>query len=289
MKQTLDFLKNHTTLILAIVSGYLYLCTYFFESGYLQVFDIPNDYLSIDLNTILLDSSKIIQLIFTAIFIYQLVKIVFRKWMSKSSINDYVGTTICLSASFIFLAATASIILISSLRTAFFAWVIIVLVTAFFVLKSYIQKKGNSIESNNKQEIEDKFKTSKLPFYDTYFYGIFLILFPVFICTLLGEGIATKVTHLPMINDSTKYLVIRKYGDQLLCKDYDFVNKKLGKQIIIVKIPINKPIALISYEVGNLYDKRFFENPIIPDKPKLKSIPSKKMKFDTLNNPNLGR
>jgi len=167
MKHTLEFLKNHTTLILAIVSGYLYLCTYFFELSYLQVFDIPSDYLYIDLNTILSDSSKIIQLIFIAIFIYQLVKLPFRKWMSKSYINDYVGTTTCFAASLMFLASTASIIPISSLRTAFFAWIIIVIITVFFVLKSlFLAKKDSAIEENNvEQEIEEKFQTNKLPFY----------------------------------------------------------------------------------------------------------------------------
>jgi len=206
MKHTLEFLKNHTTLILAIVSGYLYLCTYFFELSYLQVFDIPSDYLYIDLNTILSDSSKIIQLIFIAIFIYQLVKLPFRKWMSKSYINDYVGTTTCFAASLMFLASTASIIPISSLRTAFFAWIIIVIITVFFVLKSlFLAKKDSAIEENNvEQEIEEKFQTNKLPFYNTYFWVILLILFPVLICGLLGEGTATKVTSLSMINDSTK-------------------------------------------------------------------------------------
>ncbi len=284
MKHTLEFLKNHTTLILAIVSGYLYLCTYFFELSYLQVFDIPSDYLYIDLNTILSDSSKIIQLIFIAIFIYQLVKLPFRKWMSKSYINDYVGTTTCFAASLMFLASTASIIPISSLRTAFFAWIIIVIITVFFVLKSlFLAKKDSAIEENNvEQEIEEKFQTNKLPFYNTYFWVILLILFPVLICGLLGEGTATKVTSLSMINDSTKYLMIRKYGDQLLCKDYDFVNKKLGKQIIIVKIPINKPIVLISYEVGNLYERKFLEIPNSTIKPAAKVIKPTKVSSDTL-------
>jgi len=85
-----------------------------------------------------------------------------------------------------------------------------------------------------------------------------------------------------MINDSTKYLMIRKYGDQLLCKDYDFVNKKLGKQIIIVKIPINKPIVLISYEVGNLYERKFLEIPNSTIKPAAKVIKPTKVSSDTL-------
>jgi hypothetical protein len=283
MKQVLDFLKNHTTLILAIVSGYLYLCSYFFELSYLQVFDIPNDYLSIDLNTILSDSSKIIQLISVAIFIYKIVKLPFRKWMSKSYINDYVGTTICFSASLLFLARTASIIPNSWLRSAFFVWIITVIVTVFFVVKSYIYcRKDNTIKDNNEQEIDDKSHTNRPPFLDTYFKIILLVLFPIFICGFIGEGIATKVTHLPMINDSTKYLVIRKYGDQLLCKDYDFVNKKLGKQIIIVKIPINKPIVLISYEVGNLYERKFLEIPNSTIKPAAKVIKPTKVSSDTL-------
>ncbi len=128
----------------------------------------------------------------------------------------------------------------------FFAWLIavIILVVYFFVKLRYKSERNNEIENN--RETEDKtLKNISFSYYDKYFWIIALICFPIFVCEFIGEGMATKVTELPMINDSTKYLVIRKYGDQLICKDYDYANRKLGKQTIIVKVPINKPIVLI--------------------------------------------
>lgn len=212
----------------------------------MKTFNVSNNYLAIDLNTILSDSSKIIELIFALIFIYQLVKLPLRKWMSKSPGNKYIGGTISLSASLIFFAKSATIILNPIVKYMFFAWLIavIILVVYFFVKLRYKSERNNEIENN--RETEDKtLKNISFSYYDKYFWIIALICFPIFVCEFIGEGMATKVTELPMINDSTKYLVIRKYGDQLICKDYDYANRKLGKQTIIVKVPINKPIVLI--------------------------------------------
>ena len=283
MKQALDFVKNHITLILAITSGYLYLCTYFFESGYLKVFNVSSNYLSIDLNTILSDSSKIIELIFTLIFIYQLVKLPLRKWMSKSPSNEYIGGTISLFASLIFFARAATIIFNSIVKYMFFAWLIAVsILIIYFLIKSYFKSKKSSKIDNNRKT-EDKVQRSiSFSYYDKYFWIIVLICFPVFICEFIGEGTATKLTQLSMINDSTKYLLIRKYGDQLICRDYDYVNKKFGKQTIIVKVPINKPIALVNYEIGNFYERYLFESSNLPAKKNVKDIKPTRIKTDTL-------
>ena len=85
-----------------------------------------------------------------------------------------------------------------------------------------------------------------------------------------------------MINDSAKYLVIRKYGDQLICKDYDYSNKKLGKQTIIVKIPINKPVVLISYRIGNWYERSILQTPTLPTRKVLKYRRLPKVNPDSL-------
>ena len=108
--------------------------------------------------------------------------------MSKSYIHDYVGTTICFSASLIFLAATASIIPNSSLKNLCYVWIIVVTITLFFVLKSlFLAKKGDATEGdNNKHEIEVSSPLKKLSFYDNYFWIVFLVLFPIFICSLIG-------------------------------------------------------------------------------------------------------
>lgn len=283
-----DFLKKYPTIFLSVISAYLYLCGYAFESGYLHQFDISDDYLSIDLNTLILDSGRAIGLIIGTMFVYQLVQTPFLKWKTKSVIHEEIVLLFCRFTSLSALWLVALPLPNSWIKYFDLIGIIIISVVAFFGLREYNREnKNETIENNNEKELEDDGvldlnKKRLIWGYDNYFSIALFFFSPIILSLIFGYGVATKVTKLPIINDSTRYLVIRKYGDQLLCKGFDYKSKKLSKQTIIIKIPINKPIVLIDYEIGNLYEQSLFTN----DKPSngntIKTIKPVKNNTDTL-------
>lgn len=283
-----DFLKKYPTIFLSVISAYLYLCAYAFESGYLHQFDISDDYLSIDLNTIILDSSRAIGLIIGTMCIYQLVQTPFLKWKTKSVIHEEIVSLFCRLVSISALALVALPVPNSWIKYFDLFGLLIIAVVAFFGLREYNREKKNEIiEDDNEKKLDDEGvldlnKKRLSRYFDNYFLIAISFIIPIILSSFFGWGIATKVTNLPMINDSTRYLVVRKYGDQLLCKGFDYKNKKLSKQTIIIKIPINKPIVLIDYEIGNLFERSLFTNYKPGNRHIIKAIKPVKNSTDTL-------
>src|ERR1700744_6798761 len=81
-------IKDNITLSLAIATIYLYWCTFDFEAGFLENFDIDDSYVSIDFNIMLLDAERLIIIILGVVIIYSLsnyllMKVVFKKLLLK--------------------------------------------------------------------------------------------------------------------------------------------------------------------------------------------------------------
>ncbi|MGI4805156.1 MAG: hypothetical protein ACRYFL_10320, partial [Janthinobacterium lividum] len=151
-----DFLKKYPTIFLSIISAYLYLCAYAFESGYLHQFDVSDDYISIDLNTIILDSARAIGLVIGTMFIYQLVQTPFLKWKTKSVIHEEIVSMFCRLISGSALALVALPIPNSSIKYFDMYGLLIIAVIAFFFLREYNRaKKNETIEDNNDKKLED--------------------------------------------------------------------------------------------------------------------------------------
>src|ERR1700759_117827 len=86
----LHYVKDNPTLSLAILSAYLYLCTSEYESSYLQEFNISNNFLTLDVNTILKDGSRIIGLGLGIIALDAFLSMLFSSFLKKRTIFAFM-------------------------------------------------------------------------------------------------------------------------------------------------------------------------------------------------------
>jgi len=73
MEKWIQLIKENVTLSLAIFSAYMYICTYQYEAAYLKEFNIVDNVVTLDLNTILKDAvnvSSVLLLFFVTYFLY---------------------------------------------------------------------------------------------------------------------------------------------------------------------------------------------------------------------------
>ena len=94
----------------------------------------------------------------------------------------------------------------------------------------------------------------------------YLISYPLMFCQWFGAGEAYRQTDFAIVQDTLKYAVVRKYGEQLICVEIDS-NRMLGKKMAIYKLPIVSPIILKHETFGPISTMYLNDNPrFIPKK-----------------------
>jgi hypothetical protein len=111
------------------------------------------------------------------------------------------------------------------------------------------------IEKIRKKPYQPKPKTDENAYPSLTSSNIFKIAstiwYPFIVCSSLGSGEAYRETKFQVVRDSVNYIVIRKYGDQFICKELTKKND-LGNTTKIFKVSDSKPFSTIEQELRNL-------------------------------------
>lgn len=241
------------SLVLLIVPAYLYLCSYAYEKGVCNFYGIPSELIRTDLTTNLYYS---ITLLLAIYFIYytphQLAYFIFEKKLkAKPELNPFVNINlILLIVSYgILYIATYPIDWLNSLVV----FIIALLIFNFLAYTLYIRIK----DELQYQEYNDVvIKMSKeykisMPILDapdilnfrSIFIGIterqkgFIILLfcIVYFSYLLGQRDAYKKNTYETSVERKNYVLLRRYGDDLILKDFNPKTNKIGKSLILTK------------------------------------------------------
>jgi hypothetical protein len=245
----LQFIKENPAVALTLASAYIYLCGYEYESGYLQEFNVSNAYLSFDVSTVLRDSIEVITIACLVIFANELLVGSLKNAMKKSNghyqtINILIKLIILIGVTLMSTAAptVAVIAIIGSVVGIFIMYVVWTVVTFIIEKKRKKQAEPKTVTANTAST-----ETFNSPIYKIA-YGIW---YPFIICTALGAGKAYNQNQFEIIHDTADYVIIRKYGDEIICKELT-KNHRLGKTTKIYKLSDSKPIIASSVDLENL-------------------------------------
>lgn len=266
-----------TTVAIFIVPAYIYLCSYLYEKGLCSYYGIPEEFIKPDLTTNLYFS---IALFMTVIFVYvyphQMVYLIFHSKVTKNP-----AFYPFLSANTILIIFFIALINIATYDVSYVKTLIFYLCTLPFInflafsQHRYIKKELETREYNDIVVQWNKDIKTPVPILDfpdifnlrSLFYGItsrqkhiiFILIALVAFSYLIGKRDAYKKVRYEISTANNGYILLRKYGDDLILKNYNPITKKLGDSIIILKVgdPGQK---FISKEIGKLTPSIPFQN-----------------------------
>jgi hypothetical protein len=281
MKKALQFLKDHATIILALTTAYIYCCVCFYEMNYLKTFGVPTDYMSIDINTLLTDAVAILSPLFLFTFIPSILAIGGIYFWNK---NPKVGRLMLFSGIILF-AFLYTTYVFSPLpgRILIFTFggaelIAIILAFSIRVKSKTWQIINSSGEPNNEVRLQKK-ESGNLDKYDQTQTEsdknlanwekvilnhplraalaatlISLLIIPPYFGVIDAKR---KYKFMEVVDTTSHYVVVRKYGDEIICVNYDTCRRIIGQKIKLIKLDGKTQVALESKILGRMADTEY--------------------------------
>lgn len=242
------YVINNPTFFLALLSGYMYVCTYTYEQAYLKEFGILSTHLNLDINTILRDATRIIEIVVLITGLYQLLLRAFHSMLIKSRVHREIVQTIVTLAIVLLL-----IWLYFPVNNGLFLYVFIALGIIYLLILAivFVKNTKRKTEAQNRNSIFSDSKQIYYGFNKYYIYIFLLIINPMFICHILGQGEAFRQHNFEVIHDTVNYVVIRQYGDKIICRGLTKKNQMVDTINIINSNNI-KSINVSNMDLGYL-------------------------------------
>ncbi|WP_426667262.1 hypothetical protein ACPPVU_14655 [Mucilaginibacter sp. McL0603] len=240
-----------SAILLGIITALGYECTFLYEKSYCDYFSIPSDFITVDLNSVVPYWTQTINIIlicfFSAVSYYKL-----NGWLKGTpSIARFISWNfLILSACYITYLTTKAFE-----GQNFFYTVIIVATNITLLIISITHKIYNKRKQHNDYEKAANTSESDVQrFYSTVRLVVFgvVILFVVLnlnLSEIRGKKDASA-KHEFLILNNTSTVIIRAYSDRLICKDFDFKNKKFLNKIRLIKIGDNTQFLMALKELG---------------------------------------
>jgi hypothetical protein len=232
MTKILIFLKDHITGCLAIASVYLYLCTYAYEKGYLNQFDIDPGYINITIDTIVYDGSQVFTPITSALIFYFVIESSLREYKRRNWMIALYLRCMQIVIPISFIAITYFPLKLSDIisHTLLIGLGVPSIILIAFLCYVFLSKDGTEGTQDEQSKIAEEETNLKLSI--LYYFGL-----PMLLCTFLGGGEAYHKKDFYAFGAKRDFqILIRKYGDELVCLKIDSSSRKLGKRLVLHKI-----------------------------------------------------
>ncbi len=225
------------------------LIAFCFEVGYLSYFDVPAEYIEVGFNRIFVATS-ILSLPVALLWIYLAQIIRFYE------ATDPLWHVIARSMVYTLMPLIVALILRWSLFMPLGMFAIFV--AAYLIppaLKphreiSYWERVRSEIKNEGNMPRMKKSRSGQ--FADILFIPLTVIFFLSAFCGYLGYSAASVATWHWVLEENPQSIVVRKYGDLFILKQFDPASRTLGDSIQLRKLGDGNEIRLKKVEVGEL-------------------------------------
>ncbi len=236
----------------AVLSGMAYLMSYLYEVGYAGFFGIPERMIKLDLISVCFSVGAIFASLFILFFAINLV------YMWRPVRPGPLGRCFFRLSPILIVVAICRfftedwLLFISPVGTFMIVLIFIEFVFPLFQRgKTYREKLEAQEEvERNVQTIPDLMMRS--PGGRTALISILLILYLLSMPWLIGYSQASKRGNFLMISGEDDIVVLRMYGDRLICAPLDRVDRTVHRSILIMVNSPGKPLRLDWEKVGPL-------------------------------------
>ncbi|MEO6522048.1 MAG: hypothetical protein ABIN91_10250 [Mucilaginibacter sp.] len=249
-----EFAQKNPTVILTVLTGYGYFCAYSFETGYCSYFKIPTIFIEIGLVDIIRFAAVTSGII--AFYVIQFKNIISTTFFAggKSYWSEITGISL--------LFVTVHILIGYVIKTGkLFDYVIAA--TFFLTLITYsimslVRKrklrKTASLSDNITISDENNTVTSQIRIKDLVKNDFQIQLYVVFVliplsCFGIGYGNASKTSEFEILKEHPKFVVLKRYGENIISKDFNLKTREFGDSLLIVKVGPTTPLQTVLKEL----------------------------------------
>lgn len=248
------------TVLIAVVPAYIYFCSFEYEQGFCDHFNIPTYLIAPNLTTILIFATSIWSILFSALKMLGFSTPLFRNVKNENKKHlrpvRFINGVFLVIVILMFFSYPLSWTLLWALLA--FGLFLNLITWGFpliylFERKKTVAEKISDIQANpDKNDILnillDTLNTKERLF-------ILVLISIPFLSYFIGNGQALKQTSFQTLADRPNIVVIRKYDDMFICTPFDNKQKTLGDSIVLVKASDSKDLVLKTVKIGRLNTK----------------------------------
>jgi hypothetical protein len=242
-------------IILALLSAGSYLFAFYYEKGYASVFNIPTSFISVNINSILvfgtiLASILLIVLPFVNMFIF----------LTTGRVHPIIQRSL-ISVLFLGVVLLFQIYIygLSNWRS----WILILIFLVIFLFldfvfpvltqrgKTYVGKLESQEEFD--QQFTSFFSLLRAKLGNTALMIVAVFLVGMYIASTAGTAEAIRQDSFLVTNTSPELVVLRIYGDNLICAPFDRASGEIEQSFSIIKSSGETGLVLKLENVGKLH------------------------------------
>ena len=236
-----------------------YLLTFIYEAGFAGVFKIPLGFVELNLTTVFTMAAAVAATLFIVLIFFNPVYIfAVAPFRGKKYINRRIAGLVPILILFL-----ASLILFGSLWKKWIIPLIFLIVfisVAFFLPLITQRSKGSYLEKikadAGSTEPEDLYGSLERHLGWKYFYYLFCFFIFFLIVYSAGQAKAMKEKEFLVLASSPDTVVLRIYGDNIICAPFNRSAKEVQRSFIIHKVGETPPLELRLEKIGPLVLKK---------------------------------
>jgi hypothetical protein len=242
-------------LLIGLASAGAYLFSFYYEKGYASVFKIPTAFIDVSLRTILLFGAISFGL-FLLFFPLADLLVQFSLRNSNPTLRRAISPLIPL----IFLLWIEIYLfgIQEWLRWGPFALGLIIVLIFFFVFPLVVQKGSNFSDKLKAQEEVDAkfpgvFTVIGKNFGKEFVILIIALIYGIIISESIGVSEAIRQKEFLITNTNPEMVVLRIYGDNLICAPFDRDSGIVETNFMVLKVPTDTGLKLKLENIGSLH------------------------------------
>ncbi|MBP6750202.1 MAG: hypothetical protein KA144_11220 [Xanthomonadaceae bacterium] len=250
--------------LIALVTGCVYLTAFYYEYGYCDYFGIPKYLIVPSTTTLLISAAGLGAFLFSCSQLIVFLMPLLAKADEKSKSGNPFGTLLF----HIFFLALIGVLLFVAYgysRAGFVSYILLCAFLLFFNFGIHFLPffgKGtlnDRMKEAEKAADENPFDISK---YILEKFGkggllVFLLSISIFpISYIVGNGEAAKQVRFLALSEKPNFVVLRAYGESFVSVQVDPKTKSIGKNYIISRFSQSLPSQFVEVNIGPLTKKR---------------------------------
>lgn len=245
---------SHAALII-LGSAFSYFLAFVYERAYCKYFNVPDSFIRPDLTTVLAFAVALYTFSFSIFWLINVLYVFFHPGDKKK-----------VSAVSRFIRTRGILILLALIIAAAYQWdkygwlTIVIIVSTLFILDilpAIITKKEHrtfNTALHASMDGTDRINSIWVPLKRKFGEQIFMLyLFcwcAVSVAGALGQSAAERQTRFLVPNLKPDSIVVKMYGNNVICISIDRANKKAGKELTILSLQDPSPIRLHWEKLG---------------------------------------
>lgn len=257
-EKIIEFSKNNPAIILSVLTAYGYFCAYFYALGISFYYNIPNYFIDLQIIDVIKFTASIS--VITIYILWQLNGIAY----NTISITKKSLQRLMFQFNFGCFAMVNTINISIHIPTTFYFYIIgglIILNIPYYFIIRHRRKEEIKLLTDYSITYADKSEEELIAIMKhersitknalTMFleYLVYWGMFIPFICAFLGYGLETQVKSYITLKQHPHYVIVKKYGENVFCKDLT-KNNKLGDSLLILRVSSDKPLDGIIINVN---------------------------------------